>query len=335
MHLDECDLDGIDLISAAPLERTSPEDEWVSAADDQKIPLGLFDLYRRANCLSFGTAPRFLSDAENLLFTYFGLVLRSVQESLVDAHEQVRMFAAAHKLVYDPMKQHRGEPWEKDAAKREVRHFRDLLTALQTALDASADLIAIFFPGGIKELKVGRAQFSKIETWLQKPFPPTGLIVTPFEFHLKRLYDVLQPLIRAPYPETDWLPLMRLLRNKAAHLGSPLFRQVGLPRFGDGVLFAFIPREWPYLWERQIKPAGQRPGNPSLFPMQLRASLIHQDIETYSRGLCAKVQVVIAAMSSVLNDAYEQFKDLPEDEAALLQLKGNFEKYDFESFVGV
>src|SRR5271170_1583680 len=99
MRLDQCDLDGIGAVSTAPFVRGAPEDEWVSAANDGAIPTELFDLYRRANFLSFGTAPRFLSDGDNLLFSYFGLILRSIQESLVDAHRQANLFASAQELV--------------------------------------------------------------------------------------------------------------------------------------------------------------------------------------------------------------------------------------------
>jgi hypothetical protein len=332
MRIDECDLEGIDFISAAPFQRAVPEDEWLNAAMNRKIPTELFDLYRSANFLSFGSAPKFLSDPENLLFSYFSLIVRSVQESLVDAHEQVALFTAAHKLVYDPMKKIRGEPWDPGAAKREIRHFRDLLIALHTAFDALADLIAIFFPGAINRLEVGRAQFSRVEAWVEKPLPASGIIVTPSEFHLRKVYDALVPLVRVPPPEKDWLPLMRMLRNKAAHLGSPLFRQVGLPRAGDGTLFAFIPREWPYLWEKKIKRQGEQQEPRSLFPKELRTSLIHEDIDSYAAGLLAKVQRVIAAVTGVLHGAYEQFKDLPENHAALMQLKSNFERYEFEHF---
>jgi hypothetical protein len=331
MRLDQCDLDGIDAVSGAPFERNAPEDEWLDAAGTGAIPTELFNLYQRASFLSFGTAPRFLSDTENLLFSYFGLVVRSIQESLVDAREQAGLFAGEQELVYDPMKKLRGEHWEKDADKRARRHFRDLVIALQTSLDALADVIAIFFPECIKGLEVGRAQFSKIELWLSSPFVASRLVVTPSEFYVKKLYDALEPLIRARLPETDWLPMMRLLRNKAAHLGQPLFRQWGLPRLGDGKMFAFIPRQWPYLWESLIKPASQKPATP--LPELLRASLIHQDIVTYSRGLLTKVQTVIATTASVLNEAYEQFKNLPENQSALMQLKDNFKKYDFESFI--
>ena len=330
MKLDDCDLDGIDVISMAPFERDAPEEEWVNAARDGAIPTSLYNLYCKAGFLSFGAAPRFLSDPDNLLFSYFALVLRSIQESLVDARAQADLLAAVHELVYDPMKRLRGEKWEKGADIRERRHFRDLLIALQTALDALADVIAIFFTGGIKGLEGGRSQFSKVESWLSKPLPAAGVIETPSGFYMRKLHQAIEPVVRAPRPETDWLPMMRLLRNKAAHLGQPLFRQVGLPRVNDGKLFVFIPRQWPYLWERLIKPAGQ--GNPALFPQLLRDSLMHQDMITYSRGLLAKVQTVIAEASTVLNEAYEQLKDLPFNQAALTQLEENSESYEFENF---
>ena len=80
MKLDECDLDGIDVVSAAPFERNAPEQEWLNDRDNGSIPPELYDLYQRANFLSFGAGPRYLADPENLLFSYFGLVLRSIQE---------------------------------------------------------------------------------------------------------------------------------------------------------------------------------------------------------------------------------------------------------------
>ncbi len=80
-----------------------------------------------------------------------------------------------------------------------------------------------------------------------------------------------------------------VLEADAEKWRSPL-QQVGLHRKGDGKFFAFIPRQWPYLWEKLIKPAGQQPGSPSSFPELLRDTLIHQDIVTYCRGLSAKLR---------------------------------------------
>ena len=330
MLLDGCDLDGITGVVAAPFQRREPEEEWLDAKKEGTIPPSLYGLYERASFLSFGAAPQFLADQDNLLFSYYGLSLRSVLESLVDASEEVNAFVAAHKLVYDPLKKILGQPWEKNASKRERRYFRDLLIALQTSLDAIADITAIFFPGAIKGLEVGRAQFSRIESWLKLPLIDTKLIVTPTEFFLKRLYDRLKPLIEAPAPETDWLPLMRMLRNKVAHLGTPLFRQVGLTQRDCSRQVAFIPRQWPYLWESLIKPAGQVPSTP--LPQLLRETLIHQDIVTYAQGLLAKVNIVVAATAELLNDAYEAFRNFPQNQAALMQLKSNFEGYNFEHF---
>jgi hypothetical protein len=332
MRLDDCDFNKINVVSTAPFVRNAPEEEWRNAASDGVIPSSLYDLYQRADFLSFGAAPPFLSDSENVLFSYFALVLRSVHASLVDAHEQAISFAAERELVYDPEKKRRGERWEKDAETRSRRHFRDLLIALQTALDSLADVVAIFFPGCIKGLRVGRSQFPMIETWVKGPTPAASVIATPSGFYLNKLYDALKAFIVAPPPETDWLPMMRLLRNKSAHLGQPLFRLVGLPQVGDGRFFAFIPRGWPYLWESLMTPPGQPAQNQPPLPQLLRDSLMHQDIVTYSRGLLAKVNAVIAAASAVLNDAYDQLKNLPQNQSALAELKSNFEKYDFESF---
>lgn len=332
MQLDECDFSKIQAVSMAPFRRNAPEEEWVNARDEGSIPSMLYELYVRANFLSFGASPNFLSDGEKTLFSYFSLVLRAVQESLVEGHEEAASFSAARELVYDPGKLRAGERWEKNASKRARRHFRDLLTALQTALDSLSEVIAIFFPGCIKGLEVGRSQFSKIETWVRGPDPTVSMIASPSEFYLKELYDALKPVILASPPETDWLPMMRLLRNKSSHLGQTLFRLVGLPRAGDGRFFDFMPRQWPFLWESLITPVGQPPSTRPL-PQLLGDTLVHQDIVTYSVGLLAKVKILVTVAATVLSKAYEQFKDLPLHQSALDQLKGNFEKHNFENFV--
>jgi hypothetical protein len=123
-----------------------------------------------------------------------------------------------------------------------------------------------------------------------------------------------------------------MLRNKAAHLGSPVLRQMGLPRRGDGRLFVFLPRQWPHLWEKQIKSASEPAQAPSEFQTQVRDEFMHQDIVSYCEGLVGKVQSVIAAISDVLNEAYEHFKHIPENQIALKQLEGCQEKFGFENF---
>jgi hypothetical protein len=65
-------------------------------------------------------------------------------EALVDADAQLKSFVETHKLVYDAGKKIRGEPWDPTAGARARKHFRDLLIACHSSLDALADLTALF-----------------------------------------------------------------------------------------------------------------------------------------------------------------------------------------------
>jgi hypothetical protein len=329
MLMKDCVTD-ISHVSMHPFERIGPEEEWVAARQSGSLPASAFELYRLNGFLSFGSAPRFLKDDDNILFSYFGLVLRSLMEACQDAGEQRKAFTESHKQAYDIGKKLKGETWDTTADARSRREFRDLLIALQTSLDSFADLLAIFWPGAIKNLFVGRAQFSAIEEWLLQPWPaPTGVLVSPSDYYLYKMHEALMPIVNAGPPETDWLPLMRLLRNKAAHLGQPQFRYMGLH---DTALrfYTFIPREWPYIWEKHIKPAGTPVGKP--VPELIEEGFIHQDIISFAEGLTAKVSKLIDAGVSVLNEALEQFKDFPFNQVALSQLERNSKKYAFEYF---
>lgn len=333
MRLEDCILN-IDVAMTAPLQRTEPEEEWVRARDSGAIPASLYDLYRRGDYLSFGAAPSFLKDDDNILFSYFGLLLRCLMESLVDAEEQLRLFVETQTLTYDLGKKARGEPWDSAAPAKAHRHFRDLLISLQSGLDTLADLTALFLTGLIPGLRLGRAQFSRIEAWLDCPPPPARPVLTPHENSLRQLYDTLGPLVRPGHPERDWLPLMRLLRNKATHLGPANFRYIGL-HDKAGRFYTFIPRQWPYLWERHIKRHDpSRPKDPEFLPTLFRETLVHQDVITYAQGLRAKVLKVVHAGVSVLVETYEQFRGFSLNQAALVELERSSEMYDFECFLG-
>jgi hypothetical protein len=331
MRLENCILRG-DVFVSAPLTRTEAEEEWTKALNSGAIPSPLFDLYRRAAFLSFGGASSFLQDGDHILFSYFSMLVRSVMESLVDADGQLKSFTEAQKLTYDAGKKIRGEAWDPTADARARRHFRDLLIALHSSLEALADLTALFFTGRIAGLRLGRSQFSRIEAWLKRPVPSLGLIFTPYDEPLRQLYDALGPLVNAGGPEIDWLPFMRLLRNKAEHLGQPVFRQIGLhdatPKF-----YTFIPRQWPYIWERHMKRHGESvPEDPDFLTKFFLQTLVHQDIVTYARGLRRKVQKVVHAGIEILGKTYGLVEGFGTNQAALAELQGNSEAYNFEHF---
>jgi hypothetical protein len=125
---------------------------------------------------------------------------------------------------------------------------------------------------------------------------------------------------------------MRLFRNKAAHLGYAIFRYVGL-HDESGRFYTFIPRQWPYIWERHMKPASASPpSDPELLPKLFRETLIHQDIISWVHGLRSRVHATIDAGFSVLNNTYEAFKGFPPNSAALAELNGSSELHAFEYF---
>jgi hypothetical protein len=100
MRLQDCLLD-VDVVVTAPFQGTEAEPEWILARDSGSIPIELFDLYCRANYLSFGGATKFLTDSDNVLFSYFSMLLRSVMEGLTDSVAQLRGFIEDQALTYD------------------------------------------------------------------------------------------------------------------------------------------------------------------------------------------------------------------------------------------
>ena len=165
MLIDNCNLNPAG-ISIAPFIYNEAEPDWIHARDAGVIPTSLFDLYLRANYLSFGSAPRFLTDDEHVLFTYFSMVVRSIKESLGEAGEQLPLFMTQLNLTYDPIKRVKGEPWEPEADKRSRKHFREVLLSLQAALDAFADLAAVLLTEGpsYRDSRLGEHNSASLKT---------------------------------------------------------------------------------------------------------------------------------------------------------------------------
>ncbi len=328
MRLEDLNLD-VSSVVGAPVKITAPQTEWLQARSAGVIPEGLFKLYEAAGYLSFDAAPKFLADPDHLLFSYFAMLLRGVRRQLSDGVELLNDLTAAHSLLYDPIKEAKGLPWDPSADRRSKRAFRELVVTACSTLDMTADLVALMFTGCVPSLSVGRAQFVSIEDWLRKPAQATGAILTPRDAALADLRTVLTPLVLPDGPERDWLPLVRMLRNKGAHLGDDVFRYFGL--FGiDDRLYLFVPREWPYFFEQHLKPAGQGTGQP--FPEFLLRTLIHEDYISFAAGLSAKIRRVVGTASEILHAAFKSFAGFNLNETALVQLKNNSRAYSFERF---
>jgi hypothetical protein len=171
MKLKDCNLNPT-TIGMAPFIRKEPELHWVAARDQGKIPSSLFDLYMRAQYLSFGAAPSFLKDDEGILYSYFSLIVRSIMASLLDASEYSQELEESKRQEYYPGKINDDPTWTQEksekAGKRAYDAFRNSLGSLCAGLDSLAEMIAIFSQGRIKSLQVGYAQFSRVEAWLKE-----------------------------------------------------------------------------------------------------------------------------------------------------------------------
>jgi len=327
MYLRDCELGNLAGFVGSQLQRNRPEDRWVDAGYSGAIPLELYNLYCTAGFLSFGAGSKFLTDDDNVLFSYFSIIVDCLADSLVDAKGQLANFLRNQDLTYDAGKQFRGESWDPRADSRARRHLRDFLIALDGSLDTLADIIAMFLTGHIGSLRLGRGDFSTVERWLKQPF---SSVSAPCDTHLQKLHGALKPLVLSGPPEEDWLPLMRTLRNKSIHLGQMTLRQMGLPD-KNGKYYVFLPRKWPFLWEKNIKPHDPNV-KPAHMPTLLGNLLMNQDMMTFAVGLHKKVlKVVQTAIFEVLS-MYRDFANFETNGAAILELDQN-PTYKFQNFV--
>jgi hypothetical protein len=329
--MEDCEIGGNLGAVTAAFTRTEPEEDWLKARDAGILPVAVFSLYSRAGFLSYGSTPRFLSDDKHYLFGYFSMVLESIKGTLVDADQELEGFATAQSQIWDVGKEQRGESWDDNADRRAKNHFRMLVLSLCASLDAASELTALLLTGQVPGLVVGRAAFTEIEKWLNAPLPPMKTsIITPQRVVLENLYQRLHPIVEATGPEKDWLPVMKLFRDKAAHLGTVHFREIG---FHDKDLrfHRFFPRRWPVLWEEHMSAAGSKEPHPTLESMV--GQFMRQDNISYVRSLRTKVTTLIDAACEVLDSAYGDFKDFQPNDAAMAQLKKNAKVFDFEGFL--
>jgi len=283
--------------------------------------------------LSFNAAPRYLNDEAHVLFSYLGMLLRGLKESFAETEETLAAFVGEQSHVYDPGKKAKGEQWDSDADWKARRHWRHCLFALHNSLDLVADLAALMLTGVIPRLRLGKAEFTRVEEWLKEPLKTQGRLITPAQDVAARLHADLGCLVVSKGSERGWLPYLRHLRNKAAHLGDATFREFGL-HDKNLDFYVFIPRIWPLIWEQEIKPHSKtKAGAKTNMPEALRKTLIHEDIVSFTRGAVAKVRAIVECGVQLMSDYYTQSSEFPLNRAALEELDGSSSRFTFEHFV--
>jgi hypothetical protein len=305
------------------------------ARDTGIVPVELFELYALMGYLSFGSAPNFLRDDRNIIFSYFSMLLNCLLDNLTDARQQSIALETNHALLYDFGKRIRHEYWDPQADGRFRRNLRDILIALDGTLDTAADLVALMLAGRwkISQLTLGKGDFVSIYKWLAREFEAPVGTSTGFELHARNLYDQLRPLVVRDPPEQDWLGLTHLLRNKILHFGQGMLRQVGLhdttPRF-----YLFIPRQWPFIYERYLRPRDPNvPHDPNLMRELFTGSLIHQDVLTFTRGLELRVGSIVAAVTAWTATVCADCAGMSVSPECLAALESPLASSSFEYFV--
>jgi|GEM_PF-1658933 len=331
MKLEDCEFN-VESVHMRPRVLAEAEPEWKKSRADGEIPEALFDFYRAADYFSYGKAPPFLADTSNLLFGYLGLVVGSLRECLAESAMSVKSVARHQQDIYTPLKKVRGETWDPEASGKQQKAFKELVLALSTSLDLSAEVVALLFAGSGPNLSVGRASFTAVRQWLEEPLPEdSSTIVSPTEYLLRKLHISLSPLVPRDGSDKDWVKLLWLYRNKLAHLGY-MFQHFWL-QDRSGQFYGFLPRKWPFVVEEHFK-TGTPISTEAVASTKefIENTCIHVDIVQFSGDLRQRVSHLLQSAFVVLCEAYAQFRDFPLNQSALKSLERNSEQYEFRSF---
>jgi hypothetical protein len=319
-------------VVSAPLVVTRPEPDWIAARDSGVLPRNVFSLYEAAHFFSLNGAPRFLDDDDKWLFSFLTALVRGTVECLQEAHELVGEIRKNHSLKYTPVKRFKGEKYDRDASGRQMRDFKYLIINLASALDQFAEIVGLLFTKEIDHLTCGRASFMDVKKFVVSPWKGTPGIVPPRKYYLEKLHTTLSSEVLSADPESEWIDLFYLYRNKLAHLGTFMFDKIEL-HDKEGEYFTFLPRKWPQHHRSSIDMrTSSKPKDPNAFYKYVKNGFIHVDITEYSERLVARVTRLLDSGFGVLTEAYIAFRNFDLNLAALNELKKQSESHKFRFF---
>lgn len=333
MKLTDCILD-IDMVIMRSPMRNSPHPDWQRAYDDKIIPENVYRFYCCADYFSLDKTPKFLDDHDRFLFSFLHNILEGIRHAFIEAKDLVDTIKNTQGKGYSPVKGIKNEDWDSNADERQSRSVRYLIVLMNGALDQLAEIVSIFFHGGVPGLTVGRASFAVLRDFARNPFSPQGEIVTPKEHRLEELHGILVVTIETSGAETQWFELLKLYRNKLAHLGTSMFPILRL-HDDNGEFYSFLPNRFPIFHESGISFQNNSQYGPSEVQDTAdyaKENYIHQDVVEYSERLFEKVYNVIDQCFKVLCSAYTEFKSFDLNENAWKSLKDKKSKYNFKYF---
>ncbi len=333
MKLTNCILN-IDMVAMLPPVRTSPRPDWQLAHDNKVIPENVYRFYCCCDYFSLDKTPKFFDDKDRFLFSFLHNTLEGIRLAFTEANDLIKVIKDAQGKGYSPFKGVKNETWDPNADERQSRSVRYLIVLMSGVLDQLAEVVSMFFHGDIPKLTVGRASFTVLREFARHPFSPKTKIVTPKEYRFGELHAVLVEVVETSGSDKQWFELLKLYRNKLAHLGTSMFP---IARFHDdkGEFYSFLPNQFPIFHESVISFSNEAKNEPMEVQDNAeyaKENYIHQDVVEYSEKLLEKVYIVIDRCFKVLCSTYIDFKSFDLNESALKSLKDKKSKYNFRYF---
>jgi len=321
-----------DAAVSAPLLRKGPSESWEFAYKKEFFPESLYKFYITADYFSLDKCPKFLNDNQNILFPHLEAAIEIVKSSFEDYYELIDIMKKYDKDSYTPIKEIKGEAFDKNATKMFNRYFQILMINMYSIFDSTAEAIAIILSWG----KLGRGQFTtlikNVVDDLDKNNNDSNVKIMSLEDkYIKDIKSVIKEDIIAEH-NNEWYELFKLYRDKQAH-----FR-----RFSGFLLhdkkcnfYHFLPREWPYYFHQDISYSKNVKSNVNNNLKELFSELLmEQDIFEYCDGLYKKIYNLTNRIFIILTEAFKIKKDSkcdlnPDIQKKVVLLK---RRYKFRNF---
>lgn len=149
----------------------------------------------------------------------------------MEAHQQASEHAEFLRQTYDPTKGSKDEQAEELARRRARAAFRLFLIDIFGAFDAVAELIAVFLPGELERLTLGKGMFTKhVYDWAARPLGASGIIISPARPFAERLHAYIRAEVVDDAVGGPWFDLLRAYRNKVTHVTCHALAHVACSR---------------------------------------------------------------------------------------------------------
>lgn len=318
-------------IRSAPPERDEPTKDWCPALRSGLLPPGLRDFYQSTKFLSASRLAGFDTASKRVVTVYINRLFGSLKECIVEAQEQAEEHQTYLEGMYDPIKGKQDEAAEELARRKTRAAFRLFMIDIFGMFDVVAEMIAVFLPGELDRLRVGRSMFTKhVYEWASQSLPAPGIIISPARPHVERLHEYIRREVVDDLIGGPWFNLLRVYRNKVTHLGHQTWQAYGL-HAADDKIYYFLPRSWPSIFERDIQIGPSDRQLAKTWREHMAEALMHVDISTFVEETNKRAVTFVDGCVQILYGAYRALGVRRVDEIAGAlneQTMANFTTFD-------